>query len=160
MTTSGRIRILTVDHHPLLLEGLAVIIQNQPEMSLVAQALNGREAMEQYRRLQPDVTLMDFRLPDITGVDAMMAIRAQFRGARIIMMTTFGDEAQVRVALRSGANSCIHKNMSPREIVHTIRQVYSRNECFSAVTLHASASCFDHVQDEHSESQAGAFPTC
>jgi DNA-binding NarL/FixJ family response regulator len=159
MTTSARIRILTVDHHPLLLEGLAAIIRNQPEMLLVGQAQNSREAMEQYARLQPDVTLMDFRLPDITGIDALLAFRSQFPEARIIIMTTFGDDAKVPVALQAGASSCIHKNMSPREIANVIRQVFSGRARVAPVTLHPSSSRFDLVEDENCESQAGVVPS-
>jgi DNA-binding NarL/FixJ family response regulator len=159
MTTSARIRILTVDHHPLLLEGLAAIIRNQPDLLLVAQAVNCREAIDQYTKVQPDVTLMDVRLPDITGIDAMIAIRAQFPEARIIMMTTFGDDGEVRVALQAGASSCIRKNMSPREIVNTIRQVFSGRGRTAPATSRASASRFDPVQDETCENQAGVFPT-
>ena len=100
MTTPARIRILTVDDHPLLLEGLAAVIQSQPDMVLVGQALNCRDAIQQFRKVQPDVTMMDLRLPDMSGIEAMMAIQAQFPDARIIIMTTFEGDGPVQHALR------------------------------------------------------------
>src|SRR5713226_10534850 len=88
MTKEAQIRVLSVDDHPLLREGLAAIINNQPDMVLVAQASNAQEAIQQFRKHQPDVTLMDLRLPDKSGIDAMIAVRAEFPEARVIVLTT------------------------------------------------------------------------
>src|SRR5580704_1812495 len=111
MATSAQIRVLTVDDHPLLLEGLATVIQSQPDMVLIGQASNCRDAIQQFRKAQPDVTLMDLRLPDMSGIDAMISIRTQFPDARIIMMTTFEGDGPVHRALQAGARSYILKNM-------------------------------------------------
>ncbi|MGA8689925.1 MAG: response regulator transcription factor [Methyloceanibacter sp.] len=145
MTTSAQIRILTVDDHPLLLEGLAAIIQNQPDMVLVGQASNCRDAIQQFRKLRPDVTLMDLRLPDMCGIDGMIAIQTQFPEARIIMMTTFEGDGPVRRALEAGARSYILKNMPPREIVDAIRQVHAGKK---RVPAEIAAQIAEHVGDE------------
>ena len=116
MTTPAQIRILAVDDHPLLLEGLATIIRSQPDMILAGQASNGREAIQQFQMLQPDVTLMDLKLADMSGIDAMIGILAKFPQARIIMMTTFEGDGPLQRALQAGACSYILKNMPPREI--------------------------------------------
>lgn len=125
MAQQGCIRILSVDDHPLLREGIATIIDSQPDMTLVSQACNGTEAIQQYRDLRPDVTLMDLRLPDISGIDAMIAIRAEFPDARIIMLTTFEDELERRRALEAGARGYVLKNTPPRELVKAIREVHA-----------------------------------
>jgi DNA-binding NarL/FixJ family response regulator len=127
MASLAPIRILTVDNHPLLLEALAAVIQSQPDMVLAGQASNCGDAIQQFRKLQPDVTLMDVRLPDMSGIDAMIAIQAEFREARIIMMITFEGDGPVQHALQAGARSFILKNMLPREIAEVIRQVHSGN---------------------------------
>jgi DNA-binding NarL/FixJ family response regulator len=127
MASLAPIRILTVDNHPLLLEALAAVIQSQPDMVLAGQASNCSDAIQQFRKLQPDVTLMDVRLPDMSGIDAMIAIQAEFREARIIMMITFEGDGPVQHALQAGARSFILKNMLPREIAEVIRQVHSGN---------------------------------
>jgi DNA-binding NarL/FixJ family response regulator len=125
MKTSAPIRVLTVDDHPLLLEGLATVIDSQMDMVLVGQACNCRDAIQKYRELQPDVTLMDLRLPDMSGIDALTAIQSQFPGARIIMMTTFEGDGPMEKALAAGARSYILKTMPPREMLDTIRQVHA-----------------------------------
>jgi len=145
MTTSAQIRILTVDDHPLLLEGLAAIIQNQPDMVLVGQASNCRDAIQQFRKLRPDVTLMDLRLPDMCGIDGMIAIQTQFPEARIIMMRTFEGDGPVQRALEAGARSYILKNMPPREIVDAIRQVHAGKK---RVPAEIAAQIAEHVGDE------------
>jgi DNA-binding NarL/FixJ family response regulator len=141
---TAQIRILTVDDHPLLLEGLAAVIQNQPDMVLAGQALNCRDAIQQFRKLQPDVTLMDVRLPDMSGIDAMIAIQAQFPEARIIMMTTFEGDGPVQHALQAGARSYILKSMPPREIAEVIRQVHAGNKRVPAEI----AAKMEHLGDE------------
>src|SRR5215469_14431749 len=101
MTKEARIRVLSVDDHPLLREGLAAIIDNQPDMLLVGQASNAQEAIQEFRKHQPDVTLMDLRLPDKSGIDAMIAVRTEFPDARVIMLTTFEGDAEIQRALEA-----------------------------------------------------------
>src|SRR6266508_1508943 len=103
MNDQAHIRVLCVDDHPLLREGIAAIINNQPDMLLVAEASNGREAIQKYREHQPDVTLMDLRLPDMSGIDSMIAIRSEFPEARIIMLTTFEGDVEIQRSLEAGA---------------------------------------------------------
>jgi len=103
MTREAQIRVLGVDDHPLLREGIAGMINSQPDMLLVAQASNAQEAIQQFRKHKPDVTLMDLRLPDKSGIDAMIAIRSEFPEARIIMLTTFEGDVEIQRALEAGA---------------------------------------------------------
>jgi DNA-binding NarL/FixJ family response regulator len=145
MATLAQIRILTVDDHPLLLEGLATVIQSQPDMVLIGQATNCRDAIQEFRKAQPDVTLMDLRLPDMSGIDALIAIRAQFADARIIMMTTFEGDVPVHQALQAGARSYILKNMPPREIVDAIRQVHAGKKL---VPADIAGKMAEHLSDE------------
>jgi DNA-binding NarL/FixJ family response regulator len=125
MNDPVRIRIFCVDDHPLLREGIAAIINHQPDMQLVAEAANGCEAIQQFRRHQPDVTLMDLRLPDMSGIDALIAIRGEFPEARIIVLTTFEGDMEIRRALEAGARAYLLKNMPPKEMVEVIRQVHA-----------------------------------
>jgi len=121
----SRIRIFSVDDHALLREGVGTVIKNQPDMVLVAEAATGGEAIQQFRKHQPDVTLMDLRLPDMSGIDVMIAIRSEFPEARIIMLTTFEGDVEIQRALQAGARSYMLKNMPPIELVQTIRQVHA-----------------------------------
>ena len=125
MAISDQIRVLTVDDHPLLLEGLSAVISAQPDMLLAGQAFNGQHALQQLAKLRPDVTLIDLRLPDMTGTEGIIAIQEQFPEAKVIAMTNFESDGPVKQALEAGADSYILKNMRPREIVATIRQVYA-----------------------------------
>jgi DNA-binding NarL/FixJ family response regulator len=145
MIESPQIRILSVDDHPLLREGIATIIDNQPDMLLVAAASTGKEAIQRFRELQPDVTLMDLRLPDLSGIDAMIAIRTEFAEARIIMLTTFEGDVEIHRALEAGARGYLLKSMPPRELVEVIRQVHAGKK---RVPPEVAAHLAEHLSDE------------
>jgi DNA-binding NarL/FixJ family response regulator len=140
-----RIRVLSVDDHPLLSEGIATIINSQPDMELVSQASSGTEAIQRYREHRPDVTLMDLRLPDLSGIDAMIAIRTEFPEARIIMLTTFEGDVEIHRALQAGARAYLLKNMPPSEIVDVIRQVRAGKK---RVPPEVAAQLAEHMSDE------------
>ena len=120
-----RIRVLSVDDHALLREGIAMIINHQTDMVLVSQATGGKEAIQQYRQHRPDVTLMDLRMPDLSGLDALLAIRSEFPEARIIMLTTFEGDIEIRRAIEAGACGYLLKSIPPNELVQVIRQVHA-----------------------------------
>src|SRR5499425_2638016 len=122
---SQRIRVLMVDDHPLLSEGLAAVIQNQPDMLPAGQASSGREAIQRFDECRPDVTLMDLRLPDMSGIDAMIAIRSKFSQARFIILTTFAGDAEIQRALEAGARAYVLKTMPANELVDVIREVHA-----------------------------------
>jgi DNA-binding NarL/FixJ family response regulator len=145
MTTPAPIRVLSVDDHPLLREGIAAIINNQPDMLLVADASSGSEALQKFREHQPDVTLMDLRLPDISGIDAMIAIRSEFADARIIMLTTFEGDVEIQRALEAGARGYMLKSMPPRELIEVIRQVYAGKK---RVPAEVASYLAEHMSDE------------
>ena len=125
MNTAGAIRILTVDDHPVLREGIAAVLASEQDMILVAEASNGREAVEQFRTHQPDVTLMDVQMPEINGIDAIVKIREEFPSARIIVLTTYTGDAQAARAFKAGAFGYLLKNMVRKELIDTIRTVHS-----------------------------------
>lgn len=121
---NSAIRVLSVDDHAIVREGIAMIINAQPGMLMVAQASNGREAIECFREHKPDVTLMDLRLPDMSGIDATIAIRREFPEARIIILTTFESNSETQRALAAGASAYLLKSAHPREMAETIRRLY------------------------------------
>jgi DNA-binding NarL/FixJ family response regulator len=125
MTDQTRIRVLCADDHRMMREGIAAIINNQPDMLLAAEASNGREAIQRFREYQPDITLMDLRLPDISGIDALIAIRAEFADAKIVILTTYQEDAEVRRALEAGARGYLLKSMPPKDLVEAIRRVHA-----------------------------------
>jgi len=125
MATSDRIRIMIVDDHPLLHEGLANIIQYQPDMVLVGDVTIGCEAVRCFRECRPDVTLMDLQLPDMSGIDAMITIRSEFSEARLIMLTTFAGDVEIQRALEAGARAYVLKSSPPGELLSAIRQVHA-----------------------------------
>jgi DNA-binding NarL/FixJ family response regulator len=122
---SKRIRILAVDDHPILRQGIAGLIADESDMTLVAEAANGREAIQQFRAHRPDVTLMDLQMPEMSGLDAMIAIRGEFPEARIIVLTTYAGDVQARRALQAGARAYLLKNSLHKELLDTIRAVHA-----------------------------------
>jgi len=120
-----QIRIMTVDDHPVLRQGIAALIADQPDLTLVAEATNGREAIQQFRAHRPDVTLMDLQMPEMNGLDAMIAIRGEFADARIIVLTTYAGDVQARRALQAGARAYLLKNSLHKELLDTIRAVHA-----------------------------------
>ncbi|MGN6656718.1 MAG: response regulator transcription factor [Rhodanobacter sp.] len=119
-----KIRILVVDDHPVLRDGVAAIVQNQADMAVVGEARNGAEAVERFRALRPDVTLMDLQMPGMNGVDAITAIRAEYPGARIIVLTTYAGDVQAVRALKAGALGYLLKNSLRTELIDAIRDVH------------------------------------
>ena len=145
MNEQRRIRVFSVDDHPLLREGIAAIINNQPDMQVIGQAANGKDAVQEFKKHQPDVTLMDLRLPDMSGIDAMIAIRAEFPEARIILLTTFEGDVEIKRALEAGARGYLLKSMPPKELVEVIRQVHAGKK---RIPPQLAAQLAEHMSDE------------
>ncbi|HXB71080.1 MAG TPA: response regulator transcription factor [Candidatus Acidoferrales bacterium] len=145
MPTADSIRVLSVDDHPLFREGIAAIFNCQSDMSLVGAASNGKEAIETFRTLRPDVTLMDLRLPDLSGIDVTIAIRSEFADARVIVLTTFERDVEVHRALKAGACGYLLKSMPPAQMIAMIRQVHGGKKC---VPPEIAAGLAEHLGDE------------
>jgi len=142
---SAQIRILAVDDHALVTEGIAVLVGTQPDMTLVAQASNGREAIQQFRTHRPDVTLMDLQMPEMDGFDAIAAIRGEFPDAKIIVLTTYKGDVQILRALKAGAQGYLLKNTFHKELVETIRAVHAGRKVVSPEASHEIA---EHATDD------------
>ena len=139
------IRVLSVDDHPLLRDGVAALIGNQTDMVLIAEASNGREALEQFRRHRPDVTLMDLQMPDMSGIDAMSAIRGEFPDARIIVLTTHAGDVLVARALKAGAQAYLLKGLLRKELLETIRAVHAGQK---RISPEVAAEIAEHATDD------------
>ena len=145
MNSKRKIRVFSADDHPLLREGIAAIINNQDDMVMVAQASNGREAIQLFREHQPDVTLMDLRMPDISGIDALSAILGEFPDARIVMLTTFEGDVEIQRSLAAGARGYLLKNMPPNDLVEVVRQVHAGRK---RIPQEIAAQLAEHIADE------------
>jgi len=139
------IRILAVDDHPLLREGIAALVDGQADMTLVAECSNGREAVQAFRTHVPDVTLMDLQMPEMSGLDAIGAIRGEFPNARIIVLTTYSGDVQVVRALQAGARGYLLKNLVHKELLDTIRAVHAGKKMVSPEASHKLA---EHAADD------------
>jgi len=139
------IRILVVDDHLLFRSGITALLATQADMRLVAEAANGREAIQQFRTHRPDITLMDLQMPEMTGLDAMMAIRDESPDARIIVLTTYTGDVQVLRAMKAGARGYLLKNLLHKELLETIRAVHAGKKMLSP---EASFQLAEHATDE------------
>jgi len=145
MSDQQKIRVFSVDDHPLLREGISALINSQPDMVLVGHATTGREAIQRFREFHPDVTLMDLRLPDVSGIDAMIAIRTDFPNARIVMLTTFEGDVEIQRALAAGARGYMLKSMAPHDLIDAVRQVHAGRK---RIPAEIAAHLAEHLGDE------------
>lgn len=145
MSPSKQIRILSVEDHPVFRQGLATIIETEPDMVLVAQAANGVEAIAEFRRHRPDITLMDLRLPGVNGTDTLIAIRGEFPDARIIMLSSSDSDGEIQRALRSGASGYVLKSMPQDDLLAVIRSVHAGKR---QVPAEVAALLAEHLDEE------------
>ena len=143
--SSSPIRILAVDDHPLVRQGLAGLVGVQPDMTLVAEAADGREAIQQFRTHRPDVTLMDLQMPDMNGLDALITIRTEFPDAKVIVLTTYEGDVHVLRALKAGAQGYLLKNTLHADLLNTIRAVHAGRRSLSP---EASFQVAQHMSDQ------------
>jgi len=143
--SSKSIRILAVDDHPLLRSGIAALLATQADMSVIAQASNGKEAVEKFRALRPDITLMDLQMPEMNGLDAMIAILREFPEARIIVLTTYTRDVEVLRAMKVGARAYLLKTLLDKELLDTIRAVHAGKKMLAA---EASYELAEHATDD------------
>ena len=139
------IRVLAVDDHSLFRQGIATLLEDQRDMIVVAEASNGREAIQLFRAHRPDVTLMDLQMPEMNGLDATIAIRNEFPGARVIVLTTYSGDVQVLRALKAGAQGYLLKSLLHEELLATIRAVHAGKKALSPEASHEIA---EHATDE------------
>jgi DNA-binding NarL/FixJ family response regulator len=145
-TECGKIRVLSVDDHPLMREGIVAMVNCQADMEVVAQASDGLEAVQQFRKWQPDVTLMDVQLPELSGIEALIAIRNEFPFARVVMLTTFQGDVDIARALSAGAQGYLLKNTAPTELAGIIRRAYAGKK---QVPAEVAAHLAEHVGEEY-----------
>jgi DNA-binding NarL/FixJ family response regulator len=145
VTTETPIRVLAVDDHPIVRRGIALLLSTESDLELVAEAGNGREAIQQFRAHRPDVTLMDLQMPEMTGVDAISAIRGEFPDARIIVLTTYAGDVQALRAMRAGARAYMLKDSLDRELLDTIRAVHAGKKFVSPEVSYQLA---EHISDD------------
>ena len=142
---SSPIRVLAVDDHPLVREGIGGLVSIQPDMTMVGEASNGRDAIQQFRAHQPDVTLMDLQMPEMNGIDALIAIRNEFPNARVIVLTTYAGDSQILRALKAGAQAYLLKNSLHNELLQTIRAVHAGKKTLSPEVSYEIA---EHAMDD------------
>ncbi|MBV8442174.1 MAG: response regulator transcription factor [Hyphomicrobiales bacterium] len=142
---AARIRILTVDDHPLVRRGIAGLVTGESDMTLIAEAANGREAIQQFRAHRPDVTLMDLQMPEMSGLDAIIAIRGEFPDARIIVLTTYAGDVQALRALKAGARGYLLKSTLHTDLLDTIRAVHAGKKSLSP---EVSSQLAEHAADD------------
>ena len=143
--TGAQIRILAVDDHAVVRNGIAVLVDTQPDMTLVAEASNGREAIQQFRAHRPDITLMDLQMPEMNGFDAMLAIRGEFPDAKIIVLTTYKGDVQILRAMKAGAKGYLLKTTFHKELLEMIRAVHAGKK---ALSPEASYEIAEHATDD------------